>query len=102
CDVSALCFASSPTRRLPIFGPPAGLENASANGYSMIERRGLRSAAGDKKMGSSLGPFFADTWSFRSADTQSLPVMSLAAATGSRSGEHTSELQSPDRIVCRL
>ena len=62
-------------------GPPAGLENASANGYSMIERRGLRSAAGDKKMGSSLGPFFADTWSFRSADTQVIVLFSVVNPT---------------------
>src|SRR5438552_11069158 len=40
--------------------------------------------------------------SIRSSDVADLGPCSACGAPGSRSEEHTSELQSPDHLVCRL
>src|SRR5258708_21754220 len=48
-------------------------------------------------------PFFlAATAPNLAAEPPSLQAPSLAPSTSSRSEEHTSELQSPDHLVCRL
>src|SRR5258708_29871276 len=58
----------------------------------------MRPRSSLKKSSISLSPEIEPTWPFRRL---LLALMSLLFV-GSRSEEHTSELQSPDHLVCRL
>src|SRR5207244_5302557 len=80
---------------LPIWSPRTAASSRPRNSSQFTERRGSTARARRSRIAASAnealtrGSFFAICWDTIASET-------------TRSEEHTSELQSPDQIVCRL
>src|SRR5207244_9180025 len=84
---------------LPICHSSFQLSEASRAGPVNVLNMGLSGSRAAKSIGNGGGGTTLDT---RSASVGLRPMWKSAPSGPARSEEHTSELQSPDHLVCRL